>query len=274
MLTRTDSDGTTRFEWDGFDCIRELAPPTGSAVFDTAQFDSAEFGSSGRTDYYVVNGQLRQLVRDGSAYTVTSDALGSVRLVADEAGTAICSFDYDSWGQLLPSSVDNLSGGMPYRYVGAYGVRWDTNTGLHYMRNRWYSPDLQRFISRDPEASSTNAYDYAGNNPSKQIDPRGQHQESGSPVDNLPGDLACALLCGLGCARLVNPYAIAACTALCTWGCLKVTNSGATVRCYYSHQTKTGCWYNCGNFSWEVPKTECGTECPPYVDVNPPRLPK
>jgi RHS repeat-associated protein len=179
MLTRTDSDGTTRFEWDGFDCIRELAPPTGSAVFDTAQFDTAEFGSSGRTDYYVVNGHQHQLVRDGAAYTVIIDALGSVRLVVDATGTTISTFDYGPWGQLLPSSVDSLPGGMPYAYVGAFGVRWDPNTGLRYMRNRWYEQKLQRFISRDPagtrklRSQPVNVYCYADALPTQLVDVTG-----------------------------------------------------------------------------------------------------
>jgi RHS repeat-associated protein len=232
MLTRTDADGTTRFEWDGFDCIRELAPATGSAVFDTAQFDSAEFGSSGRTDYYVVNGQLRQLVRDETVYTVTSDALGCVRLVVDEAGTVVCSFDYEPWGQFLPSSVDDMPGGMPYRYVGAYGCRYDADTGLTHMRARWYDPTLQRFISRDPKlfgvasdalpmsphsttpqgySSAKNLYAYANNNPATLVDPTGK--EAAEPCSD---DYITNKMCRAACDRLdLNKSATQICYRIC-----------------------------------------------------------
>lgn len=131
------------------DCVRESAPPTGSAVYDTATYDSSDdFGSGGVTQYYVVNGQLRALVRDNAPFAVTSDALGSVRLVVDTSGTVVSKFDYDAWGHLLASSFDDLPGSMVYRYVGTYGCRWDADTGLTYMRQRWYDGAVtQRFVA-------------------------------------------------------------------------------------------------------------------------------
>lgn len=60
----------------------------------------------------------------------------------------------DAWGNLLPSSSDGISGGFPYRFVGALGVRADLTTSLIYMRARWYDGiGLQRFISRVPLAN-------------------------------------------------------------------------------------------------------------------------
>jgi RHS repeat-associated protein len=64
-------------------------------------------------------------------------------------------------------SPDHLSGPE-----GALGCRADATTGLIYMRQRWYDPTLQRFISRDP-LRSANRYAYCLNNPTNYVDPSG-----------------------------------------------------------------------------------------------------
>jgi len=66
-------------------------------------------------------------------------------------------------------------GGLMYRYVGGLGVRFDSTTGLYYMRQRWYDPTLQRFVSRDPDLDLpvSNHYIYAENNPTTIVDPDG-----------------------------------------------------------------------------------------------------
>ena len=161
-LTRTTSSPATtvKFEWDGWDCIREYTTPSAS-------------GSSGVTLYYVVNGELMAFDRDHVTYHVHADALGSVRMVTGPDGTVLARFDYDAWGNLLDSSYDDVPGGVSARYVGALGVRWDAMTGLYYMRHRWYDPGMGRFISRDP-VHDVNRYKYALCDPIRYTDPSGR----------------------------------------------------------------------------------------------------
>ena len=45
-----------------------------------------------------------------------------------------------------------------------------------YLRNRYYSPSIGRFITEDPVQDEMNWYVYAGNNPIRYIDPNGLHQ--------------------------------------------------------------------------------------------------
>jgi RHS repeat-associated protein len=61
-----------------------------------------------------------------------------------------------------------------------YGGRELDPTGLYYMRVRYYSPGLQRFISPDPSGlggGDVNVYGYAGNSPTNFSDPTGLDSE-------------------------------------------------------------------------------------------------
>ena len=55
------------------------------------------------------------------------------------------------------------------------GQQYDQQTGLYYMRARYYDPALGRFLSEDPIgiAGGLNLYAYAGNDPVNQWDPTG-----------------------------------------------------------------------------------------------------
>ena len=60
------------------------------------------------------------------------------------------------------------------QYNGYYGVQTDPN-GLLYMRARYYSPTLRRFLNADPIgfAGGMNWYQYANGNPISYVDPSG-----------------------------------------------------------------------------------------------------
>jgi RHS repeat-associated protein len=56
------------------------------------------------------------------------------------------------------------------------GRHLDSESGFYYFRNRYYSPDLGRFISRDPigyAAGDINLYRFVGNGPYGGLDPWG-----------------------------------------------------------------------------------------------------
>ena len=131
-LTRSDGTTTTKFTWDAWDCVSET-------------------DGTNTTTYMIPEGQLLSFKRGSNTYQVHCDALGSVRLVTDSTGAVVARFDFGSWGETLSSSFDIVpNGGMPYRFVGTLGVRWDADLGLNYMRNRWYDASIGAFLSRDP----------------------------------------------------------------------------------------------------------------------------
>ena len=92
---------------------------------------------------------------------------------------------YDAWGN--HKVVDNNGNEItdtahigninPYRYRGYY---FDTETGLYYLKSRYYDPETGRFISlddisfADPDTiNGLNLYAYCCNNPVMHIDPNG-----------------------------------------------------------------------------------------------------
>ena len=199
MLTRDDGTDLTQFTWDGWDCIKEV---TGES----------------ETVYHIPQGQILSFIRDGVTYQAHSDALGSVRMITDEAGEVVARYEYSGFGEAISVTEDPALTDFPARFVGSRGVRFDATTGLHYMRKRWYDKQTGRFVSRDPLrlAGGFNLYTYVSNNPIKFTDIMGQ-QIGG---DGTPGYADATLLNGpeaavfadaLGLlARLGGDYAQAA----------------------------------------------------------------
>jgi RHS repeat-associated protein len=89
---------------------------------------------------------------------------------------------YNSYGSHLAT---NISGQANTEFNNSASVRYaghvtDDETGLIYMRARYYDPAIARFISVDPigfnlgSIQSFNRYAYANNNPNKFVDPDGR----------------------------------------------------------------------------------------------------
>ena len=93
--------------------------------------------------------------------------------VVDESGKIVNRYQYDEWGNILHQE-EGLKN--PIRYSGEY---YDEESGLYYLRARYYDPSTGRFISRDSYEGqltnplSLNLYTYCYNNPLKYIDPSG-----------------------------------------------------------------------------------------------------
>ncbi|MCZ6789325.1 MAG: hypothetical protein O7D33_05215 [Chloroflexi bacterium] len=110
------------------------------------------------------------MLRGGQPSFYHADGLGSVWDLTDFAGSAVRSYTYDSFGNLLSNtgSVTN-----PYTYTGR---EFDTESGLYYYRARYYDPNVGRFLQGDPlglPGVPINGYAYTQNNPTNLTDPSG-----------------------------------------------------------------------------------------------------
>ena len=103
----------------------------------------------------------------------------------DSNGNVVVKYKYDAWGNhavLNPDGSENenstfIGNVNPVRYRGYY---YDTETGLYYLKSRYYDPETGRFITIDdvsylaPETiNGLNLYAYCGNNPVMRVDENG-----------------------------------------------------------------------------------------------------
>jgi RHS repeat-associated protein len=116
--------------------------------------------------YEETNGQIR---------TYHYDLRGSTIGLADHAGAVSARLTYGPYGERATADPPDT----PFQHHGLFGVITGP-TGLEYMRFRWYSPELKRFLNRDAHfgdisvAGSLNPYAFGGNNPAIRTDPEGQ----------------------------------------------------------------------------------------------------
>jgi RHS repeat-associated protein len=150
------------------------------------------------TGIYAHAGSRPIYMRKGaSSYYYVQENAGSIIGLVSGSGGASPSHAYAYRPFGAPESVTEPGGGgafNPLRFAGQY---FDSETGLYYMRARYYDPTLRRFISEDPIglAGGINPYAYAENDPVNLRDPNGLcpqkvKEENGGkcpPYFNVPG---------------------------------------------------------------------------------------
>ena len=107
----------------------------------------------------------------GVTYYLVYDQVGSLRVVADSAGSVIKRIDYDSFGNIIADTNEALN--IPFGFAG--GLH-DRDTGLVRFGYRDYDPDVGRWTAKDPiffAAGDTDLYGYVLNDPVLRIDPDG-----------------------------------------------------------------------------------------------------
>ena len=187
--------GGIEYEYDAFNRLvrrRAFDPnvPNQYWVYDEGinpvlQFDTGgNAGVGGISHRYIWSDYVDDLLSDeqisfpsNSVNTLwpLADHLGSIRDIADfnEATgiTAIANHrTYDSFGKLVDETG---TASIPFGYTGKL---FDKTTGLQNNLNRWYDPNLGKWISQDPigfAAGDANLYRYVGNSPTNATDPSG-----------------------------------------------------------------------------------------------------
>ncbi|HIE02252.1 MAG TPA: hypothetical protein EYP59_18550 [Thiotrichaceae bacterium] len=106
------------------------------------------------------------------------DLRGSTVALTDGSGKVVERFAYSPYGGLV-SGQSPIEIDTPFLFNGMYGVMTD-DTGLYYMRARYYNPEIRRFVNQDPlmlgfvaEGQTLNRYAYVTGEPVSYVDPFG-----------------------------------------------------------------------------------------------------
>ena len=121
--------------------------------------------------YYDAQGKPGIVLFDGTPYAYLYNLQGDVIALANASGAIVCSYGYDAWGVPVtrtgpmrgPGTVGFI---QPFRYRGYV---WDEETGLYYLRSRYYRPSWGRFVSADYVVKS-NLFSYCSNTPVENTD--------------------------------------------------------------------------------------------------------
>jgi RHS repeat-associated protein len=133
---------------------------------------------NGVKTFYVYGLGLLGEEKEGEYRSYLFDFRGSTVALTDNAGKVAQRFQYGPHGELEKGEVTVT----PFLFNGRYGVMTEGN-GLSYMRARYYSPDIKRFVNMDvllgkvSEGQTLNRYAFVTGQPVSLVDPFGLEQE-------------------------------------------------------------------------------------------------
>jgi len=183
LTSYTAGGNTTNFTYDGLGMriSRTSGGTTQQYIWNYAfALPSISVVRQGGSDlrYYIhlPGGRLLHSIgaADNTRHFYHFDEMGTTLFLTNDSGAITDSYGVTPYGMVTASTgtTDN-----PFTFIGAYGVMEEGDTGLYYMRARYYDSLNGRFISPDPVKSihpeQINSYQYAQENPVRYADPSG-----------------------------------------------------------------------------------------------------
>ena len=99
--------------------------------------------------FYDAQNRPAVVVYNGVPYAYVKSLQGDIVAILDENGNMVVSYGYDAWGAPLWCTgelAETLGKVQPFRYRGYV---FDEETGLYYLRSRYYNPQWGRFANAD-----------------------------------------------------------------------------------------------------------------------------
>ncbi|WP_421849487.1 RHS repeat-associated core domain-containing protein [Marinomonas sp.] len=157
VMDKTGVETTTEFLWQGDNLIAEM---TNSEQYQSYVYEPGTFRPLAL---------LKGEGKEAEVYHYHLDQIGTPLDITTPQGETVWSVQYRAYGNVFRKIVAEID--SPLRFQGQY---FDTETGLHYNRHRYYNPNAGRFITIDPIglAGGLNNYQYVPN-PTGWVDPLG-----------------------------------------------------------------------------------------------------
>jgi RHS repeat-associated protein len=119
-------------------------------------------------------------------FSYHTQLIGSVTQVTGPSGSVVESYEYDPYGKpTMRNGAGSVITASAIKNAYLFTARQlDEETGLFYYRARHYSPELRRFIQRDPleYVDGPNAATYASSRPCARRDPSGTKEKTWKEV--------------------------------------------------------------------------------------------
>ena len=150
--------------------------------------------------FYDAQNRPAVVLYNGTAYAYVKNLQGDVIALLDGTGNVVVSYVYDAWGAPIGKSgsmAETLGSVQPFRYRGYV---FDEETGLYYLRSRYYNPGWRRFVNADVligagKLLSHNLFAYCDNVPVSFSDKHGQTRENSffyeTTIEDVAGNCAC-----------------------------------------------------------------------------------
>jgi RHS repeat-associated protein len=193
------------FEWDGQDKLRRAVKNGVEALTATYDGDGLRVGKTDSTGMHTYHREpggtlMEDSVSGGTGAVYTpgfaqrsgtenrffhEDWLGSTRATTNlQTGAVKGTHQWDAFGQRSATGSGEFQGSS-FMWGGGWGYetedagRFDKGLGLVLMGQRYYDPEVGRFISADPIglAGGFNQYAYCDNDPVNAVDPTGLYEE-------------------------------------------------------------------------------------------------
>jgi RHS repeat-associated protein len=159
---------------------------TRSSIFAGNKLLKETFSNGSELVYYYGEDGVIGFNYGGVDYYYRKNVQGDILGIFTSSGAIIAKYVYDAWGNHKIYDANNIEVfsashiGLinPFRYRGYY---FDTETGLYYVKERYYDPQIGRWLNIDKAISASgrnvhgyNLYAYCFNNPVNFNDEEGE----------------------------------------------------------------------------------------------------
>ena len=143
--------------------------------------------------FYDAQNKPAVVVFNGTPYSYVKNLQGDVVALLDSTGNIVVQYKYDAWGRPISKTgtlASTLGTVQPFRYRGYV---YDEETGLYYLKSRYYQNGWCRFISADKVLGSAkllsyNLLAYCRNKPVSRCDELGNSDQSALSIMERPRD--------------------------------------------------------------------------------------